>query len=145
LVYGVTYGMGQRVEEPMAAVLADTSSPGGPDVGDAASLDLHSQGVSMLLAYLCLGSFVVVDRTEDRLCNTRKRSLLFDKECPCAKTRSSGEGIAGRAGRLYCMQGMQGPAPPESGMLMTGENDTRRELANFSTFFREEAIWPDVC
>jgi hypothetical protein len=54
----VTYGMGQRVEEPIAAVLADTSSPGGPDVGDAASLDLHSQGVSMLLAYLCLGSFV---------------------------------------------------------------------------------------
>ena len=38
---------------------------------------------------------------------------------------------------LYAgMQGMQGPAPPESGMLMTAENDTRRELANFSTFSR---------
>ena len=64
LVYGVTYGMGQRVEEPIAAALAETSSPGGPDVGDAASLDLHSQDVSMLVAYLFLGSLVVVDRTE---------------------------------------------------------------------------------
>jgi hypothetical protein len=41
-------GMGRRAEEPIAAVLAETSSP---DAGNVATPDLHSQGNRMLPAY----------------------------------------------------------------------------------------------
>ncbi|PMD20919.1 hypothetical protein NA56DRAFT_704154 [Hyaloscypha hepaticicola] len=120
LVYGVTYGMGQRVEEPIAAVLAETSSP---DVGDAASLDLHSHGFSMLLAYLCLGSFAVVDRAEDRL---HYATLGRDASCLIRIAHVQRREAQRRELRDASMHGVQGPTPPESGMLMTWKNDTRR-------------------
>ncbi|KAE9368530.1 hypothetical protein N431DRAFT_470230 [Stipitochalara longipes BDJ] len=47
LVYGVTYGMGQVAEGPIAAVLAESSSP---DAANVATLEMHSQRISMLPA-----------------------------------------------------------------------------------------------
>jgi len=47
LVYGVTYGMGQVAEGPITAVLAVSSSP---DAGNVATLEMHSQRISMLPA-----------------------------------------------------------------------------------------------
>ena len=47
LGYGVTYGMGQVAEGPMAAVLAVSSSP---DAENVATLKMHSQRISMLPA-----------------------------------------------------------------------------------------------
>jgi hypothetical protein len=54
LVYGVTYGMGPGGEGPIAAVLAESSSP---DAGNVARLEMHSQRISMLPAY-SVGSVV---------------------------------------------------------------------------------------
>jgi hypothetical protein len=75
----------------------------------------HSHAPGLLF----LGSFAAVDRADNRICNARKRCLLSDKNCPCAKDGELNGENSGRDSRGASMQGLQGPAPPGSGLLMT--------------------------
>jgi hypothetical protein len=108
--------MGRRAEEPIAAVLAEIEQSRcwkRCNTRPAQSGHPHAPGL------LSLDSFASMDRADDRVSNARERCLLSDNDCPCAKDQELNGGNSGRHSRGASMQGLQGPAPPESGLLMT--------------------------